>query len=292
MQKQTPYFGSVKFFKHVIYLSLALLGFVVFSKLYSYSKEHFTERTFAAIPSANLLSDGETSEQTFTAPNYQSKYPELYSSIPKAFRQEKEKVAYLTFDDGPSIRTLEILELLKAFNIKATFFVVTEGTDLSILKRIAQEGHSIGIHCHSHEYKKLYASTENFLEDLHTAYNKIYQATSIKPRFIRFPGGSINAYNSINYQEIISEVLRRGFLYYDWNVSTGDAASNPSLEQIMQNIKASVNGQDKLIILAHDSEHKTQTVAALPKIIEFLTREGYTFDRLEPTVKPIIFAYP
>jgi len=86
-------------------------------------------------------------------------------------------------------------------------------------------------------------------------------------------------------------MLRRGFIFYNWNISTGDADPNINSEKIVNNIKASVKGQNKLVILAHDSEYKKHTVKALPEIIEFLKNEGYSFDKLDNSVEPYIFSY-
>lgn len=222
---------------------------------------------------------------------YQLKYPDLYSEIPEELIRTK-KTAYLTFDDGPSVRTLEILDILREHDVKATFFVVTEDANPDILRAIVAEGHAIGVHTNTHRYREIYRSVEDFLDDFYTAYMKIYEATSVKPEIFRFPGGSINAYNRGIYQELISEMLRRGFLYYDWNVSCMDA--NPSIapKEIVETIKSTVNGQDRLVILAHDSTSKHQTVEALPEIIEYIREAGYTFERFDKFVEPVVFVYP
>jgi peptidoglycan/xylan/chitin deacetylase (PgdA/CDA1 family) len=201
-------------------------------------------------------------------------------------------VAYLTFDDGPSARTLEILDILREYGISATFFVITENSNPEILRRIVAEGHAIGIHTHSHRYNEIYKSVEDYLYDFAIAYNKIYEATSVRPRIFRFPGGSINAYNSGIYQELISEMLRRGFVYFDWNVSTMDTKSDITADEIVNNIKSTVKGQKRVVILAHDSEVRYETVKALPDIIEFLRDEGYSFETCDNDVEPIVFAYP
>ncbi|NLA52445.1 MAG: polysaccharide deacetylase, partial [Alcaligenaceae bacterium] len=233
--------------------------------------------------------DFQVEKANFTI-DYQNKYPGLYCK-PSSGYIHREKVAYLTFDDGPSSRTPEILDILKEYNIKATFFVVTSNTNTSLLKRIAEEGHTIGIHTNSHVYKEIYSSVEAFLDDFNTAYKKVYEETGIKAEIFRFPGGSLNAYNLGTYQEIISEMLRRGFQYYDWNISTNDSNPRINANEIVNVVKNSVKGQNKLIVLCHDSEHKYETVKALPEIIEFLKNEGYSFDKLDNTVEPVVFSY-
>ncbi|NLW00884.1 MAG: polysaccharide deacetylase [Clostridiales bacterium] len=229
-------------------------------------------------------------EKTNSAIDYQQKYPELYSKPSNGF-VHREKVAYLTFDDGPSSRTLEVLKILKEYDIKATFFVVTSNTNISLLEKIAEEGHTIGIHTNSHVYKEIYSSVEAFLDDFNTAYQVVLKETGIKPEIFRFPGGSLNAHNMGTYQEIISEMLRRGFIYYDWNISTNDSDPKLKAKDMVKIIKDSVKGQDKLVVLCHDSHHKYETVKALPEIIEFLQSQGYSFDKLDNTVEPVVFTY-
>ena len=221
---------------------------------------------------------------------YQSLYPDLYNEMP-VIEKPEGKNAYLTFDDGPSSRTLEILDILKERDIKATFFIVSNNNNLDILKRIAEEGHTIGIHSHSHNYYGIYKSVEAFLDDFNTCYNKIYEASSVKPEIFRFPGGSINAHNMGIYQDIISEMLRRGFIFYDWNASTQDAVTTTTPEAIVKNVKDTVKDQENVIILGHDSESKYSTVKALPEIIDYLQEKGYTLNKLDNTVAPIVFAY-
>jgi len=222
---------------------------------------------------------------------YQTLYPELRNDQP-VIRERKSKTVYLTFDDGPSARTAEILDILKERNIKATFFVVSENNNLDILKRVAEEGHTIGIHSHSHKYKEIYKSVEAFLDDFNTCYNKIYEAASVKPQVFRFPGGSINAYNRGIYQDIISEMLRRGFLYYDWNISNQDTDKNADKAKVIESVKEGFANQDSIIVLCHDNLNKRHTVEALPEIIDFFEEKGYTFEKLDNSVEPIVFTYP
>lgn len=335
------YLGSVKFFKHAIYMTLALAIWVLVFGLYSFgnlllsthlapqgaiaeaqsgygtdygdenenidlssvesdildiNEETGEEPVDKSVEgSADLLETGVLQNHLLMPPvsqiGYQFKYPDLYSELPKEFISHK-KVAYLTFDDGPSSRTLEILDILKEHDVKGTFFVITENADPAVLRRIVEEGHAIGVHTHSHKYKEIYRSVENFLDDFYIAYQKIYEATSVNPTAFRFPGGSINAYNIGIYQELISEMLRRGFLYYDWNISCMDANPNMSSEEIVETVKASINGHERLMILAHDSVSKKETVEALPEIIKYIKDAGYTFERCDSNVEPVVFVYP
>lgn len=299
------YFGSVKFFKHLIYLTMVLILSGGALGIYTLSKElwgRYALKTAGAavtdviVVEAPSPSPAEEPEETpepvsFEQMPYQSAYPELYTQRAEQLRRGT-KTAYLTFDDGPSARTLEILEILKEHDVKATFFVLTKNSDPDILKRIVEEGHAIGIHTHSHKYTEIYLSVEAYLADFQAAYDTIYRATAVKPGIFRFPGGSINAYNRGIYQELISEMLRRGFLYYDWNISTMDTVPHIKPEMIVHNVTAAVEDKDNLFILAHDSHDKKNTVKALPEIITRLKDQGYVFEKIENTVEPVVFAYP
>ena len=159
--------------------------------------------------------------------NYQISYPDLYVDAPQKFNYT-ENVVYLTFDDGPSENTKDILNILDKYNIKATFFVIGKETarGKQLLQEIVARGHSIGIHSYSHNYNQIYNSVDAYLEDFNNAFNYIYNSTGVKANIFRFPGGSINNYNSLIYKQIIAEMTRRGFVFYDWNVSGEDAKSN------------------------------------------------------------------
>ncbi len=225
---------------------------------------------------------------------YQELYPDMKVSEMQPFAEDREKTVYLTFDDGPSNNTTAVLDALAASNAKATFFVI--GKNIAgredILKRIVAEGHTLGVHTYSHDYPAVYSSVESFLDDFHQTYQAIYQATGVYPTVFRFPGGSINAYNRDVYQEIISEMLRRGFVYYDWNASCGDAdGSARTWSQMAAQVMDGVGKNAHPVILLHDGVDKAVTAAALPTILEQLNAAGYTCAPLDNTVRPITFNY-
>ncbi len=226
-------------------------------------------------------------------PAYQDLYPDLYVEGAPAGKEQADTV-FLTFDDGPSARTDEILSLLEQENIKATFFVV--GPDTAArrerLKQIADAGHTIAVHSATHEYKRIYSSVEAYLKDFYTVWSMVKEATGEAPTIFRFPGGSINSYNAGIYQDIIAEMLRRGFLYYDWNVSSGDATSRPlPAETIAANVCGSIGKNGRYIVLMHDSTPRRTTVEALPAIIRNLKAKGYAFAPLSRNDLPITFGY-
>ena len=122
-------------------------------------------------------------------------------------------------------------------------------------------------------------------------FDQIYTITDIKRRYYVFPGGSINGYNNTLYKELIEEMTRRGFVYYDWNVSSQDAAGTITKQQIYENVVFASKKNTRNIVLMHDSVEKVSTLKALPDIIDELSDRGYQFDVLTRNVAPIIFGY-
>lgn len=228
-------------------------------------------------------------------PAYQELYPELYAREHGWNTVNKKKVCYLTFDDGPSARTPEVLDILDRYGVKATFFVVGKDTEQSKqwMKQIVDRGHTIGVHSYTHTYRKIYDSVEAYLDDFAQEYHIIEEATGAAPQIFRFPGGSINAYNGQIYQEIVAEMTRRGFVYFDWNRSNGDAVrKSPAASVLARNALDKLGSSSRVILLMHDSKGHTNTVAALPAIIEGYLNAGYTLEALTPEVRPIVYAYP
>lgn len=192
------------------------------------------------------------------------------------------KTMYLTFDDGPSAEnTSAVLDILREKGIKATFFVVGENVrkNPAVAKRIVEEGHTIGIHCNEHDYKKIYASVDSYLEDFQKAYDAVYEVTGAEPELFRFPGGSINAYNKKVYEDIIEEMTSRGFVYVDWNASLEDAVKKSEPEELIANARESTLGRRRVVLLAHDIVHSTalcleELLDAFPEYkMEVLTAE-------------------
>lgn len=198
------------------------------------------------------------------------------------------KVMYLTFDDGPSAEnTDKILDILKERKIKATFFLVGENVEKrpEVARRIVREGHAIGIHCYSHDYKSIYASVDSYVEDFRKAWQAVKDATGVEAKFFRFPGGSINAYNKGVYREIAREMTARGYIYFDWNASLEDAVSHPKADQLVENALSSTLGRRKIIMLAHDTV--SETTQCLDRILDGLSE--YQAEPLTEEVAPIQF---
>jgi peptidoglycan-N-acetylglucosamine deacetylase len=215
---------------------------------------------------------------------YMDMYPDMYvDSIKPVILLDEKKIAYLTFDDGPSHITNQILDILDEYDVKATFFVIgstiTEEGE-NCLKEMVEQGHTIGIHTYSHNYKKLYSSVEAYLEDFYQVYHLIYEATGVKMNIFRFPWGSNNVYNKNIKKELVAEMERRGFTYFDWNVSAEDSVGNPTEYRIKKNVFKDLERYNNPIILMHDAAVNRLTAKTLPDIIEKIMDKGYGFDTL------------
>lgn len=193
------------------------------------------------------------------------------------------KRAYLTFDDGPSAQvTPRVLDVLKEYNIKATFFVVGHAAEKNpdILRRIYEEGHAIGNHTYSHRYEYVYRNISNLLKEIEITDRllKNVLGEDFETKLFRFPGGSFGEERA-PFREAVVE---RGYTYYDWNSLNGDSEGHyiPK-DRLFQRFKSTFRGQKELIVLMHDTDAKYTTVESLPYIIEYLQEKGYEFHMLE-----------
>lgn len=201
-----------------------------------------------------------------------------------------DNTVYLTFDDGPSVLTENILMYLRQENVKATFFVVPEDTEYCriLLRKIANDGHTIGIHTASHDYEAIYRSPKAFLEDFYKAYSLVYEATGIKADIYRFAGGSINDYNEDTREDIIAEMSRRGFQYFDWNVDSNDWQGY-NWTQLYNSVLEDSLELSTPVILFHDTGMRENTVLVIEDIIKALKNKGYQFGSLSQKTEPIQF---
>lgn len=183
------------------------------------------------------------------------------------------KKVYLTFDDGPSPNTDDILDILKEYDVKATFFVVRrDGRNYEkMYQRIADEGHSLGMHSCTHVYRDLYKDEDAFMADTNELRDFLYMVTGVESDIYRFPGGSSNRVSPVDMHVFADALQDDGIIFYDWNVSSFDASSVPvSKDQIVRSVISQLQGKDEAIILFHDLSSKDSTVAALPEIIEYI----------------------
>lgn len=320
------YFGSVKFFKHMILLTVIILiavptglsirfyesrnevrqsrqklydevtrlnGEIVTVKRQLTAKEEALDEMAEQVremSTAGLGLDALPPEAIY----YQSLYPDFYA--PQAY-QASERIpgtVYLTFDGGPSANTSRILEILAAGNVKATFFVTGQSgaAGQELMREIADQGHTLGMSSYSQDYSKIYSSVEAFLDDMYQIFSQIQEATGKTPTVFRFPGGSINSYNAGIYQELVAEMLRRGFVPCDWNVSGEDAAgTSPSVEQIVRNVMGSMDRIERGFVLLHDIDSQVTTPDALEALIGELRDLGFDFACMTPETKPVLFVY-
>ncbi len=192
-------------------------------------------------------------------------------------------VIYLTFDDGPSQHTPRLLEVLKKYNVKATFFVVGNAA-LGYLDDIVDGGHAIAIHSDTHNYDKIYASEDAFFADLYAIQDKIYQRTGVMTTLMRFPGGSSNMVSRFN-QGIMSRLTKAveaaGFQYFDWNVDSKDAGGAKTADEVYRNVINGVMYNSASIVLQHDIHG--YSVDAVERIIQWGLANGYTFEALTPS---------
>lgn len=214
------------------------------------------------------------------------------------------KMAYLTFDDGPSTLTPQVLDILKENGVKATFFVIgrnIKGHE-SVLKRAVAEGHTIGGHSYSHNYDLIYHDVDSFFKDIERGQKTIEQVTGKEMDVFRFPGGSNNSvskkaqdpkvYSQGKWimNDLTKEAAKKGYHYYDWNVSIGDAsAQGYTAESALKKVREGIRNKKEVVILSHDSTPKVNTVKALPSIIKLLKDEGYSFGTLSPSVEGFVF---
>lgn len=198
-------------------------------------------------------------------------------------KNKSRKIAYLTFDDGPSRKvTPAVLKILSDYDIKATFFVVGKMVDANpdMLQRIHEEGHAIGHHSYSHNYSYLYKNVDNFVADLNKT-DKAFKSVlgpEFETKLLRFPGGSFEK----KKQKFVNHVEKLGYSSYDWNALNGDAEGHGlSKNKLVNRLKTSAKGKKQIIVLMHDTDAKQTTADALPEIIEHLIDEGYEFKTLD-----------
>jgi peptidoglycan/xylan/chitin deacetylase (PgdA/CDA1 family) len=200
-----------------------------------------------------------------------------------------EKTVYLTFDDGPCGNTEKLLDVLKKYDAKATFFVIGSKTRTDLIRRAYEEGHSIGVHTYTHVYKTVYRNEQAFFEDFLKTQEVIREATGSYTRIFRFPGGSGNTASRVNkgiMTRLTKIMVDMGYQYFDWNVSGGDSESGATTEGIKKRIINGLkNHTDYVIVLQHDIH--MNSVRAVESILKWGTEHGYTFRALDITSPPV-----
>ena len=217
---------------------------------------------------------------TYSTQDSNSNKSEIQREVIVRNKPSSKRIIYLTFDDGPSEHTNRLLDVLKKYNVKATFFVTGRGSDDAILREY-KEGHQIALHTNSHSYAAVYSSVDNYFNDLQAISDRVERITGYKSKLIRFPGGSSNTVSRAYSRGIMStltrEVENRGYKYFDWNVSSGDAGGTTTSDGVFNNVIVSLK-EDYSIVLQHDVHGFS--VDAVERIIKYGLENGYTFEKL------------
>jgi peptidoglycan-N-acetylglucosamine deacetylase len=235
----------------------------------------------------DIQKDSDEKSTSNTSKNNASSEDEINNTNTGIYSGKK---VYLSFDDGPSIYTGEILDILKEYDVKATFFVIgkTDVQSKKIYKRIVDEGHILGMHSYSHVYNYIYNSVEDFDKDFTKLWKLLYDTTGYKPTIFRFPGGSANLVNKNGMTDFVQYLKDKKVVYYDWNVENGDATGvKYTKEQLVNNVLNGIAKKDVSIVLMHDAQSKKSTVDSLPELLDTLTLGGAEILPIDIDVPPI-----
>lgn len=263
---------------------LAIISIIVCLSIIFINKKNNTKMTGANVNNENEINSNtvETSNQDLNGFNANK----FIDTIDNIYNGEEGKRVFLTFDDGPTKEvTPRILDILKEYNIKATFFVL--GTYVKknpeIIKRAYDEGHYIANHGYSHKYGTIYISADTVIEEYNKTEEIIKDALndeSYSSHLFRFPGGSHGGpYENIKKQAR-NKLKEEGIAYLDWSALTYDAIGVNSKEKILENLKSTINGWNNVVVLMHDAADKQITYESLEDIIKYLQKEGYAFKNI------------
>ncbi len=244
-----------------------------------------SEEAAAALQAEEAAQTGAGETEALAAPEETEAEAEFYADAPAVGISEEDNLAgpgdahkvYLTFDDGPSENTDAILDVLSEYGVKASFFVVGRDDEESRerYRRIVDEGHTLGMHSYSNKYSVIYQSAEAFEEDFARLRDYLLEVTGQESAYYRFPGGSSNQISNVPMTDLISFLNRQGIVYYDWNVSAGDAASSAyTADDIVSHVTGDVEKYKTSVVLLHDSADNAVTAEAMPDLIEALEQMG------------------
>lgn len=210
-----------------------------------------------------------------------NKVSENKTADSKTTTSNGKSIAYLTFDDGPSSITNSVLDILKKYNVKATFFVINSGSyNKTTLQREVNEGHTIGLHAYDHNYAIAYKDDNSYLDGIDKLRAKVKADTGFDSHYIRFPGGSSNTISKRYSKGIMSRITKtakqRGYKYYDWNVDDDDAGRARTADDCYNNVVRELRPNRSNIVLMHDFGTNKKILEALPRIIEYCQKNGYT----------------
>lgn len=207
------------------------------------------------------------------------KEEQLQRNMAATFDDPDKPNVYLTFDDGPSANTDSILDTLAEYNVRASFFCIARWGDENTARyrRIVEEGHTLGMHSYTHDYKTVYADLASFQEDVIKISDFLYEKTEVRPKYYRFPGGSSNTVCKVSMSKCIRYVNRSGLTYFDWNAQNDDATgkSYTASELVSRAMKSVRAAGRNVVLLMHDEQTKTATAESLPKLLQQLKDADY-----------------
>lgn len=293
------YFGSVRFFKHLILGTIAVtfitfVTIIVLLSMQVIDNNETIDQLENQINEMQITIDGFVSTEAEAAelakPPADMEYPVLYTAPPTEVEPMPPNTVYLTFDDGPTAYTDQILDILAYYDVQATFFVV--GTQVlkypETVQRMVDEGHAIGLHSNSHKYENVYGSVDSFLNEYESCLKAVQSVTDYPVTTVRFPGGTNTSFTNGFAPQLVEEMTSRGFAIFDWNVDSEDAVDNNiTSEEITENVVSGCEGKTNPIILMHDTSQ--ETVDSLDETIEMLENMGFQFGVLSNKIEPMHF---
>ncbi|ANS76961.1 hypothetical protein AWM70_22210 [Paenibacillus yonginensis] len=238
----------------------------------------------------NTLSPSVSAQTAKQAPNA-AEPPTAQAFIPESkststFKSAvPAKTVYLTFDDGPSRLTANVLDILDKYQVKATFFVLGQQAQRSpeLIRQIAEGGHALGNHTYDHDYDKLYHNFSDFWGQIKQTEEILRGITGNRPQWIRAPGGTYGHFDQ-TYFDLLAQA---GYKVFDWDVDSGDSERKgvPVSEIIKK--ATDTGGLNQIVLLMHDGSGHDNTVKALPQIIEYYKNKGFAFAAIGPDTKPV-----
>ncbi|MCR5846526.1 MAG: polysaccharide deacetylase [Lachnospiraceae bacterium] len=287
----------VKRFKRIILVSLAFFValpnvlcvflFLSINKTNTYIQSLAEELNILKISEVEKVVASET-KSTYDAQSLVEQ-DFVFKVLPDAEEYPGYQRIYLTFDDGPSRYTNELLDVLLKYNVKATFFVLAQDGYDDQYNRIINEGHTLGIHSYKHVYSDLYSDLNGFENDVNSVSDFIFEKTGTRPEFYRFPGGSSNTIYKGDKNELFDYLSDNNLVYFDWNVASNDATfGGLGKSQIANNVLNGIKGKDEAVILMHDANDKHSTIEALEIIIQSLqAEENVVFLPITSNTEPV-----
>ena len=269
----------MKIRKHKLIISglVAAFGVMLFSLIGTLMASEILAAQTATLPTRSWY-DNYDDLDTWSVSIFEAKIEDISENF-----EHNIGTIYLTFDDGPGEHTDRLLDILKKYGVKATFFVTGRGDDATILREY-NEGHTVALHTFTHDYSYVYSSVENYFADLGQVAARVKNITGVDAKIIRFPGGASNTVSAkydgkIRIMSILTqEVLNRGYVYFDWNVSSNDAGSATSADAVYTSVVTHLK-EGANVVLQHDI--KGYSVDAVERIIQYGLTNGYDFKALE-----------